>query len=160
MVRPPVTYDLTDAEQDDNGGLARWGIGALIALLVGVGVYYVYQNTQDHATEEPTATEINTIGDSVQTTDTVARSLAVPVDPNPQPRTTPATAATTATGMAVGAPPTTAPAETAGALTQQVRPYLHQSYAAQRPCISAGGRGVSARFAVADGGFAGGRLAN
>jgi len=120
VTRPPVTYELTDAEQDDNGSLAKWGIGALLAILIGVSGYYIYQNTQEHAGEEPAATEISTLGDSVQTADTVARSLAVPVDPNPQPRTAPATAATTATGMAVGAPPTPVP----NGLSQQLTPYL------------------------------------
>jgi len=120
VMRPPVTYELTDAEQDDNGSLAKWGIGALIALLIGIGGYYVYQNTQEHAGEEPAATEISTLGDSIQTADTVARSLAVPVDTSKQMRATPATAATTATGMAVGAPPTPVP----NGLSLQLTPYL------------------------------------
>ena len=120
FTRPPVTYELTEAEQNESGSLAKWGIGAVIVLLVSGIAYYTYQNTQEHAGEEPAATEISTLSDSVQNADTVARSLAVPVDPNPQTRTTPATAATTATGMAVGAPPTAAP----GGLSQQLTPYL------------------------------------
>ncbi len=120
VTRTPVTYELADAEQDDNGSLAKWGIGALLALLIGISGYYIYQNTQEHAGEEPAATEISTLGDSVQTTDTVARSLAVPVDTSSQARTAPATAATTATGMAVGAPPTPVP----NGLSLQLTPYL------------------------------------
>ena len=120
VVRPPVTYELSDAEREDNGSLAKWGIGALLAVLIGVSGYYIYQNTQDHANDEPAATEISTLGDSVQTADTVTRSLAVPVDTTTRLRTAPATAATTATGMAVGTPPTSVPS----GLNQQVTPYL------------------------------------
>lgn len=121
VTRPPVTYDLADAGQDENSGLVKWGIGALLAILVGVSGYYIYQNTQDHATEEPAATEISTLSDSAQQKiDTVARSLAVPADSNPRPRTTPVTTVTTAASVAVGMPPAAAP----GGLSQQLTPYL------------------------------------
>lgn len=119
--RPPVSYDPADDSDSDTSYLAKWGVGGLLVLAVLAGGYYVYQNTQNHTATESTVHD-RAIGDSAQTTDTVSRSLAVPVDSAAKtlPRSTSATAVTTATGVAVGG----APVATAGSLTQQMTPYL------------------------------------
>ncbi|GAB3997934.1 hypothetical protein GCM10028807_44260 [Spirosoma daeguense] len=124
-IRPPINYaDADDNGDSDNSSLAKWGVGALLALAVAAGGYYVYQNTQkysDGQEEIAGSTTVNT--DTVQA-DTVTRSLALPKDSltgNP-PKSTSATnvsavtsAPTAVTSAAVGA---------SGNLTQQVTPYL------------------------------------
>ncbi|MFD2574153.1 DUF937 domain-containing protein [Spirosoma soli] len=118
--RPSVSYDPVDDSNNDNNSLAKWGVGALLALAIGIGGYYVYQNTQKYANNGEAVSEISTIeGDTVQA-DTVARSLAVPKDSTTKtpPRSTSAVpSATTAT---TGLPTSNTP----GNLTQVMAPYI------------------------------------
>ncbi|QJD78978.1 DUF937 domain-containing protein [Spirosoma rhododendri] len=105
--RAPVSYE--PSGDSDTSSLGRWGVGALVLLaLLGLS-YYVYQNTQNH---DASADELSATGDSTQLSDTVARSLDVPVD---SANRRPATAAL---------PGTTAAPATTGALSQEITPYI------------------------------------
>ena len=107
--RPPISYE--PSGDTDTSSLGRWGVGALVVIaLLGLG-YYVYQNTQNHAASGDNA---GLSADSTQTSDTVARSLDVPVDSaNRRPATVAIPGASTATtGSATGA------------LSQEITPYL------------------------------------
>lgn len=107
--RPPVSYE--PSGDSDTSSLGRWGVGALVLIaLLGLG-YYVYQNTQNHAAS---ADDLSLTTDSTQRSDTVARSLDVPVDSaNRRP------ASSTATPL-----PGAAVAPATGALSQEVTPYV------------------------------------
>ncbi|CAN5215388.1 hypothetical protein BH09BAC4_BH09BAC4_08190 [soil metagenome] len=110
--RQITSYDLTDDSDNENAALTKWGFGALIALALAIGGYYIYQNTQKYSDEHKDSSDVSTIaGDSIQA-DTVTRSLAVPKDP----------AAKTAGSATAVTPPTTA--TVAGGLTQLMTPYL------------------------------------
>ncbi len=91
-----------DTDNTSDGSAGKWLIGALIVAAIGVGGYFVWQNSKNFSTDTTETTEqsASTLGDSAQS-DTVARSLAVPVDTvAKRPVSTPATSATTATGIA------------------------------------------------------------
>lgn len=108
--RPPISYE--PSGDSDTSSLGRWGVGALVVIaLLGLG-YYVYQNTQNHAaSSDGTALA----SDSTQLSDTVARSLEVPVDS--------ASRRPAAIGVP-GAPVATNTAAATGALSQEMTPYL------------------------------------
>jgi outer membrane protein OmpA-like peptidoglycan-associated protein len=93
-------------------------MGLLIAGLLAVVIYYVYQNTINHSSTSEQASDVTTItGDTIQA-DTVTRSLAVPIDTTakPKPKATIPVATTAALAAQPGA--------LAGNLTQQMTPYL------------------------------------
>ncbi|MEZ0539802.1 DUF937 domain-containing protein [Fibrella arboris] len=105
-----------DPDTDSGGSAGKWLIGALIVAAIGVGGYFVWQNSKNFSTDstESTGDVSSTLSDSSQA-DTVARSLAVPVDTMAsRPVTTTATSATTATGIAT---PTTTDAAFNTAMT-------------------------------------------
>ncbi|GAB4023123.1 DUF937 domain-containing protein [Spirosoma koreense] len=112
--RPAATYDYTDDSDNDNGALTKWGFGALIVVALAAGGYYVYQNTQNYSNGRDSVSGATTVSTDTIQADTVARSLAVPKDPN-------ATAAKSASTIATTAP---APATASSALTQLLTPYL------------------------------------
>ena len=114
-IRPPVTYEPTDEADGGNETLTKWGVGALIAVAIGIGGYFLYQNTQKYSSRDETA-EVTTIESDTIQADTVTRSLAVPSEPVVQPKST-----------SVTVPVSTVPAATvasAGNLSQQMTPYL------------------------------------
>lgn len=117
--RPAINYDLADDSDNDNGALTKWGVGALIALGLAFGGYYLYQNTQKYSNGEE-ATDVTTITNDTIQADTVTRSLAVPKEQaiKAAPKSTSAisTSAVSATGLAGAA--------ASGSLTQQLAPYL------------------------------------
>jgi outer membrane protein OmpA-like peptidoglycan-associated protein len=118
VTRPAVSYIDTDDSDNDNSSLAKWGIGALLALAVAAGGYYIYQNTQKYSGDG--VSDVTTVtGDTVQV-DTVNRSLAVPKDTTTKAPTKPTS--TSAVKAPVSIPPTSA--TTAGGLTQAMTPYL------------------------------------
>ena len=113
--RPTISYDPVDDSDNDNGALTKWGIGALIALALAAGGYYLYQNTQKYSDgQEKVSGLSSTTSDTIQA-DTVNRSLAVPKDPavNSTPKST--SAVPTASTTAVVA---------TGNLSGQMTPYL------------------------------------
>ncbi len=115
-VRSPVTYEPTDEIDGGNETLTKWGVGALIAVAVGIGGYFLYQNTQKYSNKQEEASEVTTVENDTIQADTVTRSLAVPKEPAVQPKST-----------SVTAPVSTVPAATvasAGNLSQQMAPYL------------------------------------
>ncbi|WP_020607502.1 DUF937 domain-containing protein [Spirosoma spitsbergense] len=115
-IRPPVTYEPTDEADGGNETLTKWGVGALIAVAISIGGYFLYQNTQKYSDKQEGATEVTTVENDTIQADTVTRSLAVPKEPVVQPKS-----------VSVTAPASTIPAATvasAGNLSQQMTPYL------------------------------------
>lgn len=113
--RPTVSYASVDSD-DDNGSLGKWGVGALLALAVLIGGYYLYQNTQKHNDSQEEASDVTPITIDTAKADTVSRSLAVPVDAAGRP--TSVTAARTTPAAALSG------AAATGSLTQRLTPYL------------------------------------
>ena len=112
--RPPVTYDYTAESDNDNGTLTKWGFGALVAIALAAGGYYVYQNTLNYSDGRKGVGDVTTITSDTVQTDTVTRSLAVPKETDPKaPKSTSAVVATS---------PTTATAM--AGLTKLLTPYL------------------------------------
>jgi OOP family OmpA-OmpF porin len=93
-------------------------MGALLAVALGIGGYYVFQNTKNHSATSEEASDVTTITSDTIQADTVTRSLAVPIDTTakPKPKVTPPTASTAVSPAQPGA--------LAGKLTQQMTPYL------------------------------------
>lgn len=112
--RPTATYDYTAESDNDNGALTKWGFGALVAVALAAGGYYVYQNTRNYSDGRESVSDVTTVTSDTVQADTVTRSLAVPKETDPKaPKSTPAVVATS---------PTIATA-TAG-LTKSLVPYL------------------------------------
>ncbi len=116
--RPAVSYEPVDESDGENETLTKWGVGALIAVALGVGGYYLYQNTQRYSDGQEQVNDVTTITSDTVQADTVARSLAVPIDSSTKtpPKSTSVAAITTA------APSTTVAAS--GDLTSRMAPYL------------------------------------
>ena len=113
VTRPTASYDYSDDSDNDNGALTKWGFGALVAVALAAGGYYIYQNTQKYSDNQESVSDVTTVtGDTVQT-DTVTRSLAVPKETNP-------VAPRSATVAATSPASTTS----AGLLTQLITPYM------------------------------------
>ncbi|MEZ0486520.1 DUF937 domain-containing protein [Fibrella aquatica] len=95
-------------DTESEGSAGKWLIGAVIVAVIGFGGYLIWQNSKNYFSSDSsssTGESSSVLGDSAQS-DTVARSLAVPVDTvinRPAPAT--ASSATTATG--IGTPTTT-----------------------------------------------------
>ncbi|QJW89486.1 DUF937 domain-containing protein [Spirosoma taeanense] len=115
--RTAVSYE-PDTLDNDNSSLAKWGVGALLALVVAAGGYYIYQNTRNYSGDAEEVNSETLISNDTAQADTVTRSLAVPVDM--AAKTTPKTAAPASTTPGAANPAGAA----AGALTQQLTPYL------------------------------------
>lgn len=120
--RPPITYEPDDSN-DETSSLAKWGMGALLAIALGAVGYYVYQNTQNHPAGESVADVSPVTGDTVKV-DTVSRSLAVPSDVTPKPVPAFPTAATALARSSPAASVSAAATGSAAALTQQLAPYV------------------------------------
>ena len=114
--RPAVSYDQSDDTDTENETLTKWGVGALIALVLAIGGYFLYQNTQKYSAEQTGVPVTSTTTDTVQA-DTVARSLAVPQDQSAKPVAKPASTTTAGVITSTLAPGTTM-------LTQRLTPYL------------------------------------
>lgn len=114
--RPPVSYDLADDSDTDNGALTKWGIGILFAIALAAGGYYVYQNTKNHSADSGDASDVTTVTSDTITADTVTRSLAVPIDTTAKPKPT--------TPVASSTPPASVSTAATGGLTQLMSPYL------------------------------------
>lgn len=116
--RPAVSYETHDDSENGNEALTKWGVGALVAIALAFGGYYLYQNTQKYSTEQAEISDSSaTTTDSIQA-DTVARSLALPKD---------TTTKTVPKSTSVVAPPTAASSVSvvsAGSVSQQLTPYL------------------------------------
>ncbi len=114
---PPSTVSFEPEPDNESGqSLGKWLIGSFIVLAIGVGGYFVWQNSKNFSGDSPDSTEDVSLasGDTVQP-DTVARSLAVPTETMPvanQPASARPTSATTATGIGTAAA-TSTPADAA-----------------------------------------------
>lgn len=117
-IRPlPSSTVSFEPEPDNESGesLGKWLIGAFIVLAIGVGGYFVWQNSKNFSGDSPDPAEEVSLasGDTVQS-DTVARSLAVPTDTMTaanRPASARPMSATTATG--IGTAVTSAPGDAA-----------------------------------------------
>ncbi|GAB4020497.1 hypothetical protein GCM10028808_61820 [Spirosoma migulaei] len=116
--RPVISYEAPDDSDSENETLTKWGVGALIAVALAVGGYYLYQNTQKYSDGQEEARDVTTVTTDTIQADTVARSLAVPKEPTVKtaPKSTSATATTSLAGVT--------PVTSTSALTQQMAPYL------------------------------------
>lgn len=114
--RPSVSYDPSD-DDNENETLTKWGVGALIALVLAIGGYFLYQNTQKYSAEQTDESEVTSATNDTVQTDTVARSLAVPQDPSAKPAVKPASSTAT-----VGS--STSALTATNNLTQKLTPYL------------------------------------
>jgi outer membrane protein OmpA-like peptidoglycan-associated protein len=116
--RPIPTSTVSfEPDPDDNGGnsLGKWLIGAVIVAALGGLSYYVWQNSQQHNATGDITDESQVTSDTAKA-DTVARSLAVPVDTAAtRPASVSATTTTTATG--INTPPAGGDANLNAALT-------------------------------------------
>jgi outer membrane protein OmpA-like peptidoglycan-associated protein len=112
--RPAVSYDYTEDSDNDNGNLTKWGFGALVAMALAAGGYYIYQNTQKYSDSGESVSEVTTVTSDTVQADTVTRSLAVPKEP----------AATTPKSASVAAGTRPVSATVASSLTQSLTPYL------------------------------------
>lgn len=94
-----------DLNDESGSSIGKWLIGAAIVAAIAVGGYFVWQNSKNFSTDDAQPTdELSTTGDSTQS-DTVARSLAVPIDTvASRPVTSTVTTATTATGIGTPTP--------------------------------------------------------
>lgn len=104
---PTSTVSFEPAPDDDSGNsVGKWLIGAVIVAALGGLGYYAWQNTQQHANTTDASGETLVTSDTAKA-DTVARSLAVPVETTARPvsATTAATSTTTATGIATAPVP-------------------------------------------------------
>ena len=119
--RPAVSYDLSDDSDNDNGALTRWGVGALIAVALAFGGYYLYQNTQKYSNGGQDTTDVASVSSDTIQADTVTRSLAVPKDP--AAKTAPKSASAVSVSLSTPASGTGLVAG-AGSLAQQMTPYL------------------------------------
>ncbi|NID09161.1 DUF937 domain-containing protein [Fibrivirga algicola] len=107
-IRPVPTSTVSfepDLDNESGGSAGKWLIGAIIVAAIAVGGYFIWQNSKNFSTDgSQSSDELASLGDTTQS-DTVARSLAVPVDTTAsRPAATSATSATTATGMATSVP--------------------------------------------------------
>ncbi|WP_461090147.1 DUF937 domain-containing protein [Spirosoma gilvum] len=117
--RPAVSYEPVDDSDNENETLTKWGVGALIAVALAIGGYYLYQNTQRYSDSKEEVQDVTTITSDTVQADTVARSLAVPIDSSAKtpPKSTSVAAATTTAAAST-------PVATAGDLTSRITPYL------------------------------------
>ncbi|RYF78724.1 MAG: DUF937 domain-containing protein, partial [Cytophagaceae bacterium] len=66
---PPSTVSFEpDPDTDSGGSAGKWLIGALIVAAIGVGGYFVWQNSKNFSTDASATTEesLSTLGDSAQ----------------------------------------------------------------------------------------------
>ncbi|WP_266367207.1 DUF937 domain-containing protein [Tellurirhabdus rosea] len=82
-----------EPDEDSNGSLAKWGIGALVLVALAGGGYYIWNNTQNYSDYEETA--ISTDYKDSTATDSTKRLTATPVSGS-------ATAPVSATPAAAG----------------------------------------------------------
>ena len=59
--RPVISYEPTDDGDGENETLTKWGVGALIAVALGVGGYFLYQNTQKYSDRQEESADVTAI---------------------------------------------------------------------------------------------------
>ncbi|KAB7733238.1 OmpA family protein [Rudanella paleaurantiibacter] len=121
---PAVTAPVYDASSDSdntNGLVGKIGIGLVLAAIIGAGAYMVYHNSRTGQTDDAGEVAETTVTTDAGQADTVARSMAVPVDTSAM-RTKPATTSAVAP-VAPSAASTTATAG-AGTLTTALNGYM------------------------------------
>lgn len=115
-----------EVDTNDNGGtnsLSKIGIYVLIAAVVGVIGYMVFYNSRNQTIDDQDVVPETTSTTDVSQTDTVARSMDVPVDNTPRP--VPNGGASTSTAATSTAPiPPVAVAANGGALATELKNYM------------------------------------
>ncbi|TAE29662.1 MAG: DUF937 domain-containing protein [Cytophagales bacterium] len=116
------SYEVDSSDSDGNSSIGKVGIGLLIAVVVGIISYMIYNNSRNGAVDNEDAVTETTSTTDVSQIDTVARSMDVPLDTTQ--RRTPTTNATP-----VGATPgtttlATAPTTGGGTLAVELRNYM------------------------------------
>ncbi|MBO0935627.1 DUF937 domain-containing protein [Fibrella sp. HMF5335] len=92
-----------EPDSGSDGSAGKWLIGLALLAALGVGGFFIYQNSVKNSDNpsEAVSSELPANSSDSAAADTVARSLAVPVDTTARPVSTSSTSATTATGVAV-----------------------------------------------------------
>ena len=109
-IRPiPASTVSFEPEPDSgsDGSAGKWLIGLALLTALGVGGFFIYQNSTKNSDnpDEAVSSELPLNSSDSAAADTVNRSLAVPVETAPtRPVATSNTSATTATGVAVANP--------------------------------------------------------
>ena len=96
-----------EPDSGSDGSAGKWLIGLALLAALGVGGFFIYQNSTKNRDNpsEAVSSELPLNSSDSAAADTVNRSLAVPVETPPaRPVATPGTSATTATGVAVANP--------------------------------------------------------
>ncbi|MBO0933627.1 DUF937 domain-containing protein [Fibrella aquatilis] len=96
-----------EPDSGSDGSAGKWLIGLALLTALGVGGFFIYQNSIKNSDNpnEALSTEVPANSSDSAAADTVARSLAVPVDTSAaRPVSASVTSATTATGVAVANP--------------------------------------------------------
>ncbi len=135
---PGPIANVFDSDRNGDGNdspVGKIAVGVLIAALLGFGGYFVYQNSKNTSTDTETSQVVDptdSTSGSTSPTDTVARSLDVPVDTTK--RTPPVTASATAPASKTATPapaPVTpaAPVTGGGGLSTQLKTYLSDATA-------------------------------
>lgn len=151
---PTASFAPVPDNNTDTGSLGRWVVGVVLVAVVGIVGFLIYQNTQNHS--EPVSSQIinENVADSGRTnlaTDTVARSMAVPIDAS---ATAPVTATPSATSSAVApvlplvpvaVPPvaTSAAPGVGASVVAQIRPYLADPVAKKGRTFTLSGLGFA-----------------
>ncbi|MCY7359128.1 MAG: OmpA family protein, partial [Rudanella sp.] len=115
------SYESSNTGGEGNSSLGKLGIFVLIAAVIGVIGYMIYYNSRNQAINDQDAISETTSTTDVSESDTVARSMDVPVDTTQR-----AVPRTTTTVVGITSPPATpvAPAAGGGALASQLKNYM------------------------------------
>ncbi len=115
------SYESSNTDGDGNSSLGKIGIFVLIAAVIGVIGYMIYYNSRNQAINDQDVISETTSTTDVSESDTVARSMDVPIDTTQRavPRSTTTVVGTTP-------PPATpvVPAADGGALASQLKNYM------------------------------------
>ena len=114
------SYDVDTTDGGGNSSLAKSGVYVLIAAVIGVIVYMIYTNSRNQAINDQAIIQETTSTTDVSQSDTVARSMDVPIDTT-QRATSQTTTAVTRTNTAPA--PIAAPAG-GGALATELKNYM------------------------------------
>lgn len=115
------SYEVNTNENGGNNSLSKIGIYVLIAAVIGVIGYMVFHNSRNQTIDDQDVTQETTSTTDVSQTDTVARSMDVPVDNTPRPAPNGATSTSTSAASTATVP---AVAANGGALATQLKNYM------------------------------------
>jgi len=120
--RPTSDRFMPEPDEESNGSLAKWGVGALVLLALAAGGYYIWNNTQNYseANQEETAISADfTDSTTTLSPDTTRRILVRDTSRSTVPVAATATAPTSNTALAALSTYLTNPQAPAGRVFRQ-----------------------------------------